>query len=200
MRSKWTVSTSGFRTASASRATTTSRWSRTSPIRRVRIGPDSNGGGVRINMIPRDGGNRFSGDLFVGGSFDGWQKDNLTHELRAAGLRSADALQHLVEVTPAVGGPILRDRVWFFGSTKYSEVKVHPAGARSLSTGADGYTTNDLHNLSGRVTWQVSPAKQGDRVHRPVVQEPGPYHHVHCGRMLFARSGLGHGHFHLPGA
>jgi hypothetical protein len=121
------------------------------------IGPDSNGGGVRINMIPRDGGNRFAGDFFVGGSFDGWQKDNLTDELRAAGLRSADALQHLVEVTPAVGGPILRDKVWFFGSTKYSEVKVHPAGARSFSTGADGYTTNDLHNISARVTWQVTP-------------------------------------------
>ena len=121
------------------------------------IGPDSNGGGVRINMIPRDGGNLFAGDLFIGGSFDGWQKDNLTSQLRAAGLRSADALQHLVEVTPALGGPILKDKVWFFGSAKYSEVKVHPAGARYFATDEPGYTTNDLHNLSGRVTWQVTP-------------------------------------------
>jgi hypothetical protein len=121
------------------------------------IGADSNGGGVRINMIPRDGGNAFTGDFYVGGSFDGWQKDNLTDELRAAGLRSADALRHLIEVTPAVGGPILRDRVWFFGSVKYSQVQVSPAGARYLSTGEPGETTNDLHNVSGRVTWQISP-------------------------------------------
>jgi hypothetical protein len=121
------------------------------------IGPDSNGGGVRINMIPRDGGNTFAGDFFVGGSFDGWQKDNLTSQLRAAGLRSADALQHLIEITPAVGGPILRDKVWFFGSTKYSQVEISPAGARFFSTGEPGYTKNDLHNLSGRVTWQISP-------------------------------------------
>ena len=97
------------------------------------IGPDSNGGGVRINMIPRDGGNMFAGDLFVGGSFSGWQADNLTDELRAAGLRSADALEHLVELTPALGGPILREKLWFFGSGKYSEVKVHPAGRDLLS-------------------------------------------------------------------
>ena len=121
------------------------------------IGPDSNGGGVRINMIPRDGGNLFAGELFVGGSFDGWQKDNLTPQLRAAGLRSADALQHLIEVTPALGGPILKDKLWFFGSAKYSEVKVHPAGARYFATDEPGYTTNNLHNLSGRVTWQVTP-------------------------------------------
>ena len=121
------------------------------------IGADSNGGGVRINMIPRDGGNTFAGDFFVGGSFDGWHKDNLTSQLRAAGLRSADALQHLIEITPAVGGPIVRDKVWFFGSTKYSQVEVSPAGARYFSTGEPGITKNDLHNISGRVTWQVSP-------------------------------------------
>jgi Carboxypeptidase regulatory-like domain len=121
------------------------------------MGPDAAGGGVRINMIPRDGGNRFSGDFFVGGSFDGWQKDNLTQELRDAGLRSADALKHLIEATPAVGGPILRDRVWFFGSVKYSEVQVSPAGSHYFATGDPGITTNDLHNVSGRVTWQISP-------------------------------------------
>jgi hypothetical protein len=121
------------------------------------ISPDSAGGGVRINMIPRDGGNTFSGDLYLGGSFSGWQTDNLTSSLRAAGLRSADSLEYLVEATPAIGGPIVRDKLWFFGSGKYNEVKVHPAGAHFFSNNEPGYTTNDLHNVSGRLTWQVSP-------------------------------------------
>lgn len=80
------------------------------------LSPDSAGGGVRINMIPRDGGNRFSRDLFFGGSGSGWQADNLTPGLRSAGLRSADALERLIEITPAIGGPILKDKLWFFGS------------------------------------------------------------------------------------
>ncbi len=120
------------------------------------MGPDAAGGGVRINMIPRDGGNRFSGDLFVGTSSSRLQSDNLTPELRAAGLRSADSLRYLAEVTPSLGGPILKDKLWFYASPKFSKVKVHPAGARFFSTGEPGYTTNDLHNLSGRVTWQAS--------------------------------------------
>ena len=53
------------------------------------IGADSAAGGVRINMIPRDGGNTFAGDFFVGGSFNGWQADNLTPELRARGPADA---------------------------------------------------------------------------------------------------------------
>jgi len=117
---------------------------------------DSAGGGVRINMIPREGGNRFSGDVFVGGSFSGWQASNYNAELQAAGLRSADALEHLIEVSPSFGGPILKDKLWFFASGKVSEVEVHPAGAAFLATGEPGYTTNDLHNISGRVTWQAS--------------------------------------------
>jgi hypothetical protein len=121
------------------------------------VSADSPGGGVRINMIPREGGNSFKGDIFVGGSYKGWQADNLTSELSAAGLRSADALEHLIEFTPSVGGPIMKDRLWFFGSAKYNEVEIHPAGARYFATGEPGYTVNDLHNVSGRVTWQISP-------------------------------------------
>jgi len=121
------------------------------------IGADSPAGGVRINMIPREGGNTFRGDIFVGGSYNGWQSNNLTPELIAAGLQTPDELRYLFEVTPSVGGPIKKDRLWFFASGKFNELKVHPAGARFFDTGEPGYTVNDLHNVSGRVTWQASP-------------------------------------------
>jgi hypothetical protein len=120
------------------------------------ISADSPGGGVRINMIPREGGNALNGDFYIGGS-SGWQSNNLTPELIAAGLQTPDALEHLIEVTPTIGGPILKDKLWFFAAAKYNEVKIHPAGAHYFATGEPGYTTNDLHNLSGRVTWQVTP-------------------------------------------
>ncbi len=63
----------------------------------------------------------------------------------------------LFELNPAMGGPILKDKLWFFGSGKYSEVEVHPAGATYWRTGEPGYTNNKLHNVSGRVTWQATP-------------------------------------------
>ena len=50
------------------------------------ITADVSTGGVRINMIPKDGGNVFSGQAFVGGTDGAWQADNVTDELRARGL------------------------------------------------------------------------------------------------------------------
>ncbi len=42
------------------------------------IGAEEARGGVRINMIPKEGGNAFSGSFFAGGSpTSGWQADNL---------------------------------------------------------------------------------------------------------------------------
>ena len=49
-------------------------------------GADVSAGGVRINMIPREGGNRFSGAMFVAYSDGGWQANNLTQRLKDKGL------------------------------------------------------------------------------------------------------------------
>src|SRR3979409_689763 len=40
------------------------------------ITADSPGGGVRINMIPRDGGNTLHGDFYVGGTRSSFQSSN----------------------------------------------------------------------------------------------------------------------------
>ena len=48
-------------------------------------GADVSAGGVRINMIPREGGNRFSGAFFTAWSDGGWQANNLTQDLQRPG-------------------------------------------------------------------------------------------------------------------
>jgi hypothetical protein len=71
-------------------------------------------GGVRINMIPKDGGNRFSGG-FVGAYRDGaWQGSNLTDRLISRGLTRIDHFEKIYDVDGALGGPIARNRLWFF--------------------------------------------------------------------------------------
>ena len=44
------------------------------------ITADVSTGGVRINLIPKDGGNIFSGQAFVGGTDGDWQANNVTDE------------------------------------------------------------------------------------------------------------------------
>ena len=58
---------------------------------------DVSGGGVRLNMIPRDGGNQLSGSLFLGYQDQSFQSDNVTDDLRARGLRTADGIGKPVE-------------------------------------------------------------------------------------------------------
>ena len=42
------------------------------------IGAETSAGGVRLNMIPREGGNRFTGDFKAAYRPGDWQGDNLT--------------------------------------------------------------------------------------------------------------------------
>ena len=46
---------------------------------------ESQTGGVRINMIPKEGGNRFSGDFLAIYSNEHLQAENMDAELRAKG-------------------------------------------------------------------------------------------------------------------
>ena len=75
-------------------------------------------GGIRLNMIPKDGGNTISGS-FYGGFTDGaWQADNLDTDLRSQGLTSVDGITNIHDVNPSFGGPFIRDRLWYFTSVR----------------------------------------------------------------------------------
>jgi hypothetical protein len=119
------------------------------------IGADSGAGGVRINMIPREGGNTYKGDFYIAGSGSSFQSYNLPPELKSK-LPTPDALKYLFEATPSYGGPIKRDKLWFFASGRYFENKIHPAGAH-YRDGSEANAVNYLHMLSGRLTYQPTP-------------------------------------------
>ena len=64
-------------------------------------------------MIPRDGGNKPSGSLFLGYQKKSFQSDNLTQDLMDRGLKSSDGIGKLYNVEGAFGGPIKKDRIWY---------------------------------------------------------------------------------------
>ena len=84
-------------------------------------------GGVAINMIPREGGNDFSGNLFTTFTFPALHTDNLDDDLKARGLESATLVDKNWTVAPSVGGPIVEDRLWFFAT--------HTSQVADLQTG-----------------------------------------------------------------
>lgn len=70
--------------------------------------------GVVVNVISRDGGNIVSGTFFGTGASHGMQSSNYTQELRDKGLRAPDRLSRNWDFTPAAGGPVARDKLWYF--------------------------------------------------------------------------------------
>jgi len=73
-------------------------------------------GGPRANVVPKEGGNRFSGFFLASQTSGSLQSNNLTDELKAKGLQAANPIKRLYDYNAAVGGPLRQDKLWFFGS------------------------------------------------------------------------------------
>ena len=76
-------------------------------------------GGLRIDIIPREGGNSVRGVVFATAVNSSWQTSNLTDDLRNRGLPEPNEMKKAWDINPSVGGPILRDKLWFYGSARW---------------------------------------------------------------------------------
>ena len=85
-------------------------------------------GGVRINMIPKEGSNQFTGAFFTTFSFKDLHANNLDQDLRDRGLQSGTLLDEVWTVNPSLGGPIIQDKLWFFGAHTTQRANVQAAG------------------------------------------------------------------------
>ncbi|HEX2212344.1 MAG TPA: carboxypeptidase regulatory-like domain-containing protein, partial [Mycobacterium sp.] len=127
-------------------------------------------GGPTMNVVPRTGGNTFTGSFFFSGANSAMQGSNFTDELRAAGLRDPNELIKTWEVNGALGGPIVRDRLWFFFSAKNQGTRLYVSGMYYNKNAGDptAWTYEpDLSrraiydgtwiNVPLRLTWQATP-------------------------------------------
>ena len=94
--------------------------------------------GLRINIVPREGGNVYRGGLTLQGHPASWVGNNITDELRAQGFNAGSSIGSAYETDGTLGGPILRDRLWFFGLYRQFGETLLPADVYDDSeTGSD---------------------------------------------------------------
>jgi Carboxypeptidase regulatory-like domain len=120
------------------------------------ISAESLAGGVRVSMVPRDGGNTFKGAAFAGYAPGSLQSDNFSDELRARGLRAVPNVQRIFDYNVAFGGPIQRDRLWFFATGRYWGVDQAVTDSFDVN-GKQGVNDNLLKNAGIRLTAQATP-------------------------------------------
>jgi hypothetical protein len=125
--------------------------------------------GLVMNIVPQAGGNVTRGSIFLSGAAEKFHSDNLTPELRARGVTAATPLSKVYDVGGTIGGPIVRDRIWYFvtahvgGNTRESANVYYNLNAGDPNTWLyapdltrRAYSDRTYESASGRLTWQVS--------------------------------------------
>jgi len=75
-------------------------------------------GGPSINIVPKSGGNSFQGNAFYSTSGDWATANNLNDQLRSFGITQPPTLRTNWDASFSMGGPIKRDRLWFFANIR----------------------------------------------------------------------------------
>jgi hypothetical protein len=122
------------------------------------ITADSNADGAIVNMIPKEGGNQFAGSVSGLFSNDSLMSDNLSDELIARGMKSVNRLNYIYDAGFTLGGPIKKDRLWFFGSFREWGNKRQAANKFYNATQHTPFYTADLSRPAFAKEWYESKA------------------------------------------
>jgi hypothetical protein len=71
-------------------------------------------GGPTLNILPREGGNRLSGQMYAALVTPRMVGSNYTDALRERGLTTPGAFKNLWDYNFGMGGPVMKDRLWYF--------------------------------------------------------------------------------------
>ncbi len=140
-------------------------------------------GGMRVNMVPKDGGNSFRGTMLFNYADESFGSDNCgspgigiacsrsnlsgskTFNANNA-ITNVDVIQKIWDVNPSIGGPIVRNKVWFnysfrhLGSTKTKTDAYEDKNPSQFVYDPDftkpGVDDGHIVSNAGRISWQVS--------------------------------------------
>jgi hypothetical protein len=89
--------------------------------------------GIRVNQVPKDGGNRFSGSFLAQHQGSGLQSDNRSDEVKKANVLIAGTAYDW-QINPSFGGPLKKTRCGSISPTSIPE----PQGLRAEREIPDG--------------------------------------------------------------
>lgn len=134
------------------------------------VGAEHSEAGVRMTLIPKDGGNVFRGSFLFAFANDSMEGTNLSQDLKDRGLRTPDSIKQLLDVNPSFGGPIRQNKVWFHATARYTRAWNYVplffnkhAGNPDVwiyepdTARAPASNENTIQHFNSRATWQATP-------------------------------------------
>ena len=130
---------------------------------------ESETGGVQVNVVPKEGGNRFKVSAIGNYADSNLQQDNFTPGLLARGLVASTPVKYIYDTGIGVGGPVKRDKLWFYTGHRWWGAAQTFGGTSGgyFNKTQDGWLyTPDLdrpayreqyqRDNNARMTWQVA--------------------------------------------
>lgn len=131
------------------------------------ISAETGGGGVRVNVIPREGGNQFSGQAFFNFANSSLQTNNVDDKLRAQNVTTADSIEKIYDSSFAFGGPLKENKLWFWTAHRfwgYEQIRTntfYEINPNDFVFDPDrsrpGTESQKNGSMDLRLTWQMSP-------------------------------------------
>ena len=111
--------------------------------------------GVFLNIVTRRGTNRFAGSGSFFYEHERFQAENLDDALRARGVGQANRLKSLFDGSVELGGPVQRDRAWFYFNVSRFRVEPFLPGF-FFEGGEPGVDLTELNNVLARGSVRVA--------------------------------------------
>jgi hypothetical protein len=119
--------------------------------------------GVQSQFIAKSGGNQFNGEYYLDWYNNSLQGSNIPRDVIARGIREhSNEIDHYWDTAINAGGPIRRDRVWWFGTYRTQKNAVAQPQFRFNQTfdtklwnpvAKGTYQANQNHKLIGYYQW-----------------------------------------------
>ena len=120
-------------------------------------GAESQSPGATLSFVIKSGGNKFSGMYLLAWQDGAFQDNNVTPELRAKGFDPGNnKFTRYNDISLDLGGPILRDKLWFYGAYGYNYSGLFIPGFISEETGEQVEYFTRLDNPTIKLTYQMN--------------------------------------------
>ena len=116
--------------------------------------------GAQVNAVWKSGGNEFSGTEHFAYEPPDWISDNITSDIEARGGTSAPVIE-FYEAHFDLGGPIVRDRAWFYASYNRFVIDRIISGQPQ----SEGTDLGDFDMFTVKMNWQMTERDQFITMH-----------------------------------
>ena len=116
-------------------------------------------GGPTLSIIPKSGGNTIAGNVYLSGTGGDMIGSNYTQALKDAGLTTPGKLLKQWDFTGGVGGPIIKDRLWYrVAARDEGQHRTIPNIYPNLNAGDPTkflYAPDLAHEVRGAESWRL---------------------------------------------